>query len=119
MAFLPSHQIGFELERLLGEYLSISNDMGVIIYSEKSNPNATYLAWALDFLGHKRVGIVNGGWEKWVLEKLPTTQNYPSLSPKKFFGKVIRESLAEKQWVRDRLLCKRCCDCGCPATEAV
>jgi thiosulfate/3-mercaptopyruvate sulfurtransferase len=91
------------LERLLGEYLSISNDMGVIIYSERSNPNATYLAWALDFLGHKRVGIVNGGWEKWVLEKLPTTQNYPSLSPKKFFGKVIRESLAEKQWVRDRL----------------
>jgi thiosulfate/3-mercaptopyruvate sulfurtransferase len=91
------------LERLLGEYLSISNDMSVIIYSEKSNPNATYLAWALDFLGHKRVGIVNGGWEKWVFEKLPTTQNYPSLSPKKFFGKVIRESLAEKQWVRDRL----------------
>jgi thiosulfate/3-mercaptopyruvate sulfurtransferase len=91
------------LERILGEYLSISNDMWVILYSEKSNPNATYLAWALDFLGHKRVGIVNGGWEKWVFEKLPITQDYPSLSPKKFFGKVIRESLAEKRWVRDRL----------------
>jgi len=95
-----------ELERLFGEYLNISNNMGVIIYSEKSNPNATYLAWALDFLGHKRVGIVNGGWEKCVFDKLPTTQNYPSLSPKKFFGRVIRESLAEKQWVRDRLLAR-------------
>ena len=91
------------LERLLGEYLSISNNMGVIIYSEKSNPNATYLAWALDFVGHKRVGIVNGGWEKWVFEKLPTTQDYPSLSPKKFFGKVIRETVAEKKWVWDQL----------------
>ena len=91
------------LERILGEYLSISNDMWVILYSEKSNPNATYLAWTLDFLGHKRVGIVNGGWEKWVFEKLPITQDYPHLSPKKFFGKVIRESLAEKRWVRDRL----------------
>jgi thiosulfate/3-mercaptopyruvate sulfurtransferase len=91
------------LERILGEYLSISNDMWVILYSEKSNPNATYLAWILDFLGHKRMGIVNGGWEKWVFEKLPITQDYPHLSPKKFFGKVIRESLAEKRWVRDRL----------------
>jgi thiosulfate/3-mercaptopyruvate sulfurtransferase len=91
------------LERILGEYLSISNEMWVILYSEKSNPNATYLAWALDFLGHKRIGIVNGGWEKWVFERLPITQDYPSLLPKKFFGKVIRESIAEKSWVRDRL----------------
>jgi thiosulfate/3-mercaptopyruvate sulfurtransferase len=91
------------LERILGEYLGISNDMWVVLYSEKSNPNATYLAWALDFLGHKRVGIVNGGWEKWVFERLPITQDYPSLSPKRFFGKVVTESIAEKRWVRDHL----------------
>ncbi len=77
--------------------------MWVILYSEKSNPNATYLAWALDFLGHKRVLLLNGGWEKWVSEKHPVTQEYPVLSPKKFFGKVIRETLAEKKWVYDRL----------------
>lgn len=91
------------VEKILGEYLSISNDMWVFLYSEKSNPNATYLAWTLDSLGHKRVGIMNGGWEKWVFDKLPITQDYPSLSPKKFFGKAIRENLAEKRWVRDRL----------------
>ena len=62
--------------------------MWVLLYSEKSNPNATYLAWTLDYLGHKRVVLLNGGWEKWVSEKLPTTQEYPVLSPKKFFGKV-------------------------------
>jgi thiosulfate/3-mercaptopyruvate sulfurtransferase len=94
------------LERLLGDALSVSNDMWVILYSEKSNPNATFLAWYLNYLGHKRVGVINGGWEKWVLEKFPTTQDYPSLLPKKFFGKVIRESLAEKKWVRDRLSSK-------------
>lgn len=94
------------LEKLIGDYLSVSNDMWVILYSEKSNPNATFLLWILDFLGHKRVGILNGGWEKWVSEKHPTTQEYPSLLPKKFFGKVIRKSLAEKNWGRDRLLAK-------------
>jgi len=94
------------LERLLGDSLSISNDMWVILYSEKSNPNATFLLWVLDFLGHKRVGILNGGWEKWVSENHPITQSYPLLLSKKFFGRVKRESLAEKKWVRDRILSK-------------
>ena len=65
------------LEKILGEFLSVSNDMWIVLYSEKSNPNATYLAWALDFLGHKKVLLLNGGWEKWVSEKHPTTQEYP------------------------------------------
>jgi thiosulfate/3-mercaptopyruvate sulfurtransferase len=94
------------LERLLGDNLSVSNNMWVILYSEKSNPNATFLAWTLDFLGHKKVGVLNGGWEKWISEKLPTTQEYPSLLPNKFFGKVIRDTLVEKKWVRDRLTAK-------------
>ena len=91
------------LEKILGEFSSVSNDMWVVLYSEKSNPNATYLAWTLDFLGHKKVLLLNGGWEKWILEKNPTTQEYPALSPKKFFGKVIRETMAEKKWVYDRM----------------
>jgi thiosulfate/3-mercaptopyruvate sulfurtransferase len=94
------------LEKLIGDYLCVSNDMWVILYSEKSNPNATSLSWVLDFLGHKRVGVLNGGWEKWISEKLPTTQLYPSLLPKKFFGRVKQETLAEKKWIRDRLLSK-------------
>jgi thiosulfate/3-mercaptopyruvate sulfurtransferase len=91
------------IEKILGEFLGVSNDMWVIPYSEKSNPNATYLAWTLDYLGHKRVALLNGGWEKWTSEKLPTTQEYPTLSPKKFFGKVLRETVAEKKWIRDHL----------------
>ena len=91
------------LEKIMGNYLGISNDMCVILYSEKSNPNATYLLWALDYLGHKKVGILNGGWERWIGEKLHQTQIFPSLSPKKFFGRIKGESLAEKKRVLGRL----------------
>lgn len=94
------------LEKLIGDYLSVSNDMWVVLYSEKSDPNATFLLWVLDFLGHKRVGVLNGGWEKWISERLPTTQAYPLVLPKKFFGRVKQETLAEKKWVRDRLFAK-------------
>ena len=94
------------LERLLGDNLSLSNSMGVVLYSDRSNPNATLLAWALDYLGHKKVGILNGGYEKWISERLPTTREFPSLLPNKFFGKVIRETSAEKKWILDRLTSK-------------
>jgi len=94
------------LERLLGDSLSLSNPMRVVLYSEKSNSNATLLAWTLDYLGHKKVGILDGGWEKWISEKLPASQEYPSVSSKKFFGKAIRETLAEKKWILERLTAK-------------
>ena len=83
----PRPLIGSTIEKTMGEFLSVSNDMWVVLYSEKSNPNATYLAWTLDYLGYKKVLLLNGGWEKWTSEKLPTTQAYPLLSPKKFLGK--------------------------------
>jgi len=94
------------LERLLGNNLSVSNNMLVVLYSERSNFNATYLAWYLDFLGHNKTVILNGGWEKWVVEALPTTQDYPSLAQKKFFGKIRQETLAEKKWLRSHLTSK-------------
>jgi thiosulfate/3-mercaptopyruvate sulfurtransferase len=94
------------LEKLIRDYLGISNPMWIILYSEKSNPNATFLAWVLDHLGHKKVGVLNGGWEKWVTEKLPVTQRYPSFSPGKFFGKVMPDTLAEKKWIQDHLSTK-------------
>ncbi len=94
------------LERLLGDNLGISNRTEIVLYSEKSNPNATLLAWTLDYLGHKKVGVLNGGWEKWASKRFPVTQAYPSLSPNKFFGKVIRETAAEKKWIKDRLSAK-------------
>lgn len=94
------------LEKLIGDHLSLSNAMWVILYSEKSNPNATFLAWVFDHLGHKKVGVLNGGWEKWTAEKLQVTQAYPALIPKKFFAKVNPESLVDKKQVQARLSAK-------------
>jgi len=94
------------LERLLGDNLSLSNAMGIILYSDRSNPNATLLAWTLDYLSHKKVGVLNGGYEKWISERFPATREFPSLLPNKFFGKAIRETSAEKKWIQDRLSAK-------------
>jgi 3-mercaptopyruvate sulfurtransferase SseA len=42
------------LERLLGDNVGLSNPMWVVLYSEKSDPNATFLAWTLDSLGQSQ-----------------------------------------------------------------
>lgn len=90
------------LERLLGENLCIANNMVTILYSEKSNANTTFFAWSLEYLGYKKFAILNGGWEKWVLDQLPVSQEFSSFPSRKFFGKVFNEILAEKRYILKR-----------------
>jgi len=68
---------------LLGK-LGISPGTMVVAYSEKGDFKPTYLMWALDYLGHKRSAVVEGGFAKWQNEGLPTTQDYPRIAEKRY-----------------------------------
>src|SRR5215467_14813473 len=53
--------------------LGFSQDSEVVIYS---NPFDTWgdegrMFWMLEYLGHKRLRILDGGWVKWTAEKRP------------------------------------------------
>ncbi|MCP9448057.1 MAG: sulfurtransferase [Nitrospira sp.] len=61
-----------QIERRLG-VLGIGNETEVVIYS---NPYDNWgdegrMFWMLEYLGHTRVSILNGGWVKWTAEKRP------------------------------------------------
>lgn len=64
------------LLRLLQE-LGIARKTAIIIYTEINNYRATYLAWALDYLGHENWGILEGGFDRWKKEGHPVSQDYP------------------------------------------
>ena len=49
----------------------------VIVYSEKDGFMPLYFLWALDYIGHKNVGLLDGGFEKWKSEGRFLTQDYP------------------------------------------
>ena len=51
-------------------------------------------------------GVEKGGGERGGVEKPPPTREFPSFQPKKFFGKAIQESVADKQWVQSHLSAK-------------
>ncbi|MEW6363250.1 MAG: sulfurtransferase [Acidobacteriota bacterium] len=71
----------------------------VAIYSDRSDFKATYLGWALDYIGHKSWGILDGGFEKWAKSGLPATFDYPRIEAVAYHapGKVnaaVRADLA-------------------------
>lgn len=69
-----------QIERQLG-ILGISNETEVVLYS---NPFDNWgedgrMFWMLEYLGHKNVRVLDGGWVKWMAEKRPV--EYGPVSP--------------------------------------
>jgi thiosulfate/3-mercaptopyruvate sulfurtransferase len=50
------------------EKAGISNNTRVIIYDAGNSLWATRLFWTLEYLGHKNVAVLNGGYAKWQAE---------------------------------------------------
>jgi thiosulfate/3-mercaptopyruvate sulfurtransferase len=71
------------------ERLGIGDEHLVVAYdAHPASQFATRLWWALNYYGHKRVVVLNGGWRKWQREQLPVTQTIPTYPPARFTSLV-------------------------------
>ena len=64
--------------------LGVGDETHVIVYDHAGGQFATRLWWALTYYGHDKVSILDGGWNKWTSEGLPTTNETPSPQPATF-----------------------------------
>ncbi len=48
--------------------MGVSDSSIVVGYDRVRNRDASRLWWALNYYGHSRVSVLNGGWKKWVSE---------------------------------------------------
>ena len=69
----------------LMEGAGIGNDTWVVVYADFDYSGATRLWWALNYYGHARVAVLNGGWNKWLAEGRPVSLEIPALDPAKTF----------------------------------
>lgn len=46
----------------------VSVDSQVVVYDQKNGAIAARMWWMLKWLGHENVAVLDGGWEKWVME---------------------------------------------------
>jgi thiosulfate/3-mercaptopyruvate sulfurtransferase len=72
-----------KLAELMGQ-LGISNDTTVVGYDDQGGLGPARLWWVLDYYGHPKAKILNGGWNKWVKEKHPVTTETPAPPPTQF-----------------------------------
>ncbi len=62
----------------------ISNTSHILLYDNEGGKMAARLWYVLNAFGHKRISLINGGWQKWVAEKRPTTSEVPNVTPTDF-----------------------------------
>ena len=59
--------------KMLGKF-GITNNDHIIIYDYSNLYSACRLWFSLKYFGHKKVSVLDGGFEKWLKEKKPVTQ---------------------------------------------
>ncbi len=103
-SLLPTGQIASIFQRL-----GIGADHAVVIYSsgEEAFSHATYVAFLLEWLGHRSIGVLDGGFEKWSAEDRPVTTEFPRHSPvvsatgARLQPEVMTEAPALREMLRD------------------
>src|ERR1041385_7509581 len=81
-----------DAEKLLGE-AGIDNDTLLVIYGNGDGKAEAGLWFALDFFGHEKMKIINGGFRKWVKEGRPVTQDVPAVAKKTYTAKPRPEQV--------------------------
>src|SRR5215831_4916951 len=73
--------------KALMERLGVGDESDVVIYDD-SGGLAPRLWWALNYYGHHRVRLLDGGWNKWVAEGRPVTRALPAPKAAVFTARI-------------------------------
>jgi thiosulfate/3-mercaptopyruvate sulfurtransferase len=82
------------------EGAGVSNDSHVVIYGEPLP--AGWLFFALDYLGHERTSLLDGGLDKWKTERRPVAPVTAPVSRGRFQPRLRTEVKASAETVRGR-----------------
>ncbi len=82
--------------------LGIDGTKEVVIYDDGTGLWATRLWWVLDYYGHPKARVVNGGWAKWEKEGRPATKDVPSPKPATFVAKPNPDVLCALDYVAEK-----------------
>jgi thiosulfate/3-mercaptopyruvate sulfurtransferase len=81
-----------EFEQLLSA-AGIGNDTTVVLYGDNNNWFAAFALWLLNYYGHDKVVLIDGGRKKWVAENRPLTTEVPSYPRTSYKVSAVRPEL--------------------------
>jgi thiosulfate/3-mercaptopyruvate sulfurtransferase len=79
--------------------LGIDKNTLVIAYDDDSSHYAARLFWILEYFGHKKVAILNGGFRKWVKENRELTNLAPDIEKRIFESHPDSDKIATAEYV--------------------
>jgi len=104
---LEANRRGFALPPERAQQLfraaGIRADSRVVIYDNQGNRFATRVFYLLEFFGHSRLQVLNGGFGKWLAERRPTTSEAPQVAPGDFTPAPQASVIATSEWVNAHL----------------
>jgi thiosulfate/3-mercaptopyruvate sulfurtransferase len=83
--------------------LGIGDDTLVIAYDGFNSLYATRFWWALNYYGHTQVKVLNGGWDKWLAEGRPVSNEVPRPPKATFTARTREDLIARWDYVRDAI----------------
>ena len=92
-----------KLSTWFGQY-GISPDTQVIAYDDSGGNMAVRLWWLLRWFGHRKVALLDGGWQAWEAMTLPQETTTPS-KPRavEFVGTPDRQDVVETEQIEQQL----------------
>lgn len=75
--------------------LGVDESITVVAYDDGNNLFATRLWWALNYYGHRRVMVLDGGWDRWIADGRPV-ENTVRMPPAAVF-----RSRVNPRWIAD------------------
>ena len=89
--------------RILLSRIGIQSDSHLVFYENVSGILAARGVWLLLYFSHQKVGILDGGFEKWKTDGYPIEVKSNPLTYYKFKGKVNKNVLATVREIRRSL----------------
>jgi thiosulfate/3-mercaptopyruvate sulfurtransferase len=80
----------------------IDKNTHVVLYDDKGGFHAARLFWMLEYLGHRKASILNGGIQKWTAEGFGLRRDQTRVRPAQFTPTVMDRRHATADWLLDR-----------------
>ena len=84
--------------------LGIDNETLVIAYDRSAGLYSLRLLWALNYYGHTKIKILDGGYQKWLQEDKKITQTISEYSSSEFNTNIIDSYIAKRDYVKESII---------------
>ncbi|HET6516625.1 MAG TPA: sulfurtransferase [Nitrosopumilaceae archaeon] len=87
----------------LFSFVGITSEKKVVFYDDVSGILAARGVWMLQYFSHPNAFMLDGGFQKWTNENLPTETKTNLFKQEKFSGKTNNEILVGYEYIKDNL----------------